>query len=288
MAAGVEAGAAPAADGGASVGHLVVTTAFVPDVAYPAGTNGIPVSGRATSDAVAVGVRFADMGSGYWVVPLGVVNQNFPGENDFGMNMAFNPGDPPGHHDLAFVALDSAGNAGNQHVTPVCIDTALPDNQHACFPANTPPSTVISLVWDANFDLDLHVVTPEGVDINAKTRPNLGSDGGATTPATAARIDRDSLDHCIPDGFREEDVSWPPSRTPGMANLPTKGVYLIYVDPFAACGQPSVRFTVTLSTLQGTCPDCRLVAHKPVSGELISSQVTGGSSPPTFVTQYSL
>jgi hypothetical protein len=285
--AGADSGSPPAQ-------HLVVTTATVPAVAYAAGTAGIPLTqGRVTSDAVAVGVRFADLGTGYWVLPIGLADQLFPGENDFSMSFTVSPSVPPGNHFLIFAAIDGEGHAGQQFGAALCIDTAFPDNHHACIPANPLPSAVFSLVWDANFDLDLHVTTPEGLDLNAKTLPNAAADGGpmpgkTCPPNCGAQLDRDSLGHCIPDGIREEDLYWPASTMPGMPNVPTHGNYYVYVDPFASCGAPAVRFTFTLYTLQGTCPDCRLVPHKPVSGELLSSQVTGGSSPPTFVTQYSL
>ncbi len=71
-------------------------------------------------------------------------------------------------------------------------------------------------------------------------------------------------------------------------NEPAHGTSLVSVNPFAPCGQPAARFTFTLYTLSGKCPDCRLVARPPVSGEVVASQVTGGASPKTFVTQYSL
>jgi hypothetical protein len=72
----------------------------------------------------------------------------------------------------------------------------------------------------------------------------------------------------------------------GLPNPPSHGTYLVYADPFAACGQPAVRFTFTLYTLSGTCPDCTLVARPSVKGELLASQVTGGAAPGTFITQY--
>jgi hypothetical protein len=281
----------PTAPSDGGVGHLVVTQAFVPNIpAFVPGSSQVLVSGRASSDAVAVGVRFADIGTGYWVVPMGVADQGFPGENDFGMTLSLNADDPAGKHDLLFVALDGAGNVGAQLATPLCIDTKIPDNQHACIPNAPLPFAVFSLAWDTNFDLDLHVIGPDGADLNAKSQPVLGGADAAPAapPKSAPRFDRDSLGGCVADGFRQEDLYWPPSSMPGTPSVPEHGTYLVYVNPFAACGQPAVRFTFTLYTLKGTCPDCQLVAHPSVSGELLATQVTGGSSPSTYVTKYSL
>ena len=280
--------AGPGGDAGIAKVPLHVDFAFVPFIPVPSGAAGVSFNGQVSTDTAAVGVRFADMGTGYWVVPVGPIDIT-TGELNFSMSASFNVADPPGPHDLVFVALDGAGHGGAQLKETLCLDSRVPDGQHACIPTNSPPTAVFSLRWDADFDLDLHVRTPEGIDVNAKSRPDLVvNDAGGPPPPTSARIDRDSLAHCTPDGYRQEDILWPPTPGTGAPNPPTHGTYFVYVDPFASCGQPSVRFTFTLYTLSGTCPDCRLVPRPSVSGELIAAQATGGGSPPTFVTQYSL
>jgi uncharacterized protein YfaP (DUF2135 family) len=134
---------------------------------------------------------------------------------------------------------------------------------------------VISLTWDTNFDLDLHVSTPSGTEFSPKS-PTAGLlDAGQLVTSTTPHIDRDSLGGCIPDGLREEDLIFP--------TAPAPGVYGIVVDPFAACGQQAVQFTVTVYELAGTCPTCELEPVYTQGGELLTSQVTGGASTGLFV-----
>jgi hypothetical protein len=239
-------------------------------------------SGFATQDAVAIGVTMADEGTGYWVVPVGGLNPQLPGKVDWEYFADFNPQDPPGRHKLRLVAIDAAGGAGRQVEVPVCIDSLLPDNGHTCIPDRVPPAAVISLQWDDDFDLDLHVVTPDGVDISAKAPqpPTDGQfDGGAPDGGVPA-VDRDSLVACVPDGFRQEDLIF---QSP-----PVPGIYRIYAKPFAACGQMAVRFTVNVYALTGACPDCGLEASFTQSGELLASQAVADTTSGLFIHEVEL
>lgn len=290
-----------APDGGSLTPPLTVTAVGTPTLPVPAGAAGVSFNnGLVTTDAVSVGVRLSGMGSGYWVVPVGLIDA-VTGQYTFSMTAAFNIDDPPGKQQLLFEAIDANGNGGQPLPASICIDTLVPDNKHICYPdspLNYPPSAVFSLRWDADFDLDLHVRTPEGLDINPKSRPSAfvsDPDAGTipqTIPPTTPRFDRDSLGHCIPDGRRQEDFYFPATSgsTPStaMENPPTHGRYYVYVDPYASCGQPSVTYTFTLYLVEGTCPDCKLVPRPSVSGQLNSTQATGGASPPSFITQYTL
>jgi hypothetical protein len=262
------------------LGHLAIDDAVSrPFGALVPGATHQQFSGLATQDAVAIGVAFADAGTGYWVVPVGGLNPQVSGEVEWGFFVDFNPQDLPGRHKLRLVAIDAAGGAGRQVEVPVCIDSAVPDNDHTCFPDHAPPAALISLLWDDNFDLDLHVVTPDGTDISAKPPTGDQFDGGAADGGAPA-IDRDSVHSCVPDGFRREDVVF---QSP-----PAPGVYRIYVNPFAPCGQVAVRFTVIVYALAGACPDCALESTFAQSGELLSSQATGGAAPGLFIHEVEL
>jgi hypothetical protein len=286
-------------DGGqqdpAELSHRTIITTgetiSAPTLPLLPGAAGEAFSGFATTDTAAIGVAVKDMGTGYWVVPAGGPVAMHPGVQ-WGFQANFNPDDPPGPHILRFVAIDGSGSAGRQIEATVCIDSTVPDNRQACLPGQVPPAAVISLRWDDNFDLDLHVVTPDGTDINPR-HSVVPSDAGVPprgSPATLcssssmtishACIDRDSLANCVPDGLRQEDVI--------LTDSPAPGPYRIYVDPFAPCGQAAVRFTVTVYALAGTCPSCGLVRTFTQSGELLSFQVTGGAMAGLFIQQIEL
>ena len=241
------------------------------------------ISGLVTSDATSVGVEFADMGTGYWVVVVGSTDTNAPGQSDFSFTANFNAANPPGTHELRFVAIGADGKAGPQNQGALCFDTPYPDNLHACVPSKAPPAALISLTWDTNFDLDLHVTLPGGMDIS----PKMPSD--VVDAGVAPQFDRDSLQSCVPDGIREEDLVF--------TDPPAPGNYDIRVDPFAACGQSAAHFTVNVyvslpagqcaacrnSPSTSTCTACQLGLVYTQSGELLASQVTGGASPGLFV-----
>jgi hypothetical protein len=261
-----------------TTGLPAVTQVAGPVLPLPVGATSQAISGFATNNASSVGVAFEGLGSGYWVVPVGSTDPAYPGQISFSMRANFNPGDPPGRHSLLFAALDVQGRAGTQGAVSVCIDSALPDNGHACNPAKQPPAAIISLQWDTNFDLDLHVIGPGGLDWNPKTPAGVVPDGG-TSVSGLPSIDRDSLGGCVADGLRQEDLVFP---TP-----PPSGRYDVYVDPFAPCGQLAAHFDVRAYQLAGTCPGCDLLSADFVppdpSGEVLASQVTGGSSAGLFV-----
>ena len=269
------------ADAGAasSTGPLSIAFVSVPVLPVVAGVSGQMISGFATDDAASVGVRFPDEGTGYWVVPVGPTDPMFPGDISFKLTANFNADDRAGNRALRFVAIDGAGHAGTQSDAAMCLQPRVPDNGHTCNPARPLPAAVISLRWDSNFDVDLHVVTPDGLDINPKQPVGEPFDGGLPVPAGTSRIDRDSLIGCVPDDYLEEDLVFP--------DAPPKGNYLIYADPFAACGQASTRFTLTIYEAEGTCPACQQRAVFTRSGELLASQVTGGTARGLFVFTYS-
>lgn len=268
-------------DGGApaSLPPLSIALLSVPVLPLPSGASNQTVSGFATNDAASVAIRFPDEGSGYWVVPVGATDPQFPGEITFKFNVNFSRGDRTGPRQLRVVPIDGAGHAGTQAEGTICIEPRVPDNGHTCNKTKAPPALVIALQWDSLFDLDLHVVTPDGQDINPKRPIGEPFDGGYPIPADAPRIDRDSMRGCMDDDYLEEDLVFP--------TAPAKGNYLIYVDPFAPCGQPATRFTVTIYETKGTCPACSQVSTFSISGELLASLVTGGTSRGLFVHTYS-
>jgi hypothetical protein len=275
--------ASPPAAGSPPATHLAVTQVSAPVLPLVAGAVNQSISGLATSDAVSVGLALGELGTGYWVVPLGAPDPLYPGQLTFAMTANFNPADSPGPHLLRLAAIDSAGHGGPETDTPICISSAVPDNGHACDASKNPPAAVISLRWDVGFDLDLNVVLPDGTIVGPKSPVGTLGDAGAPSrifnpqaPSLPIEFDRDSWGGCAPDGFFQEDLV--------LQAPPAHGTYHVYANPFAPCGQSVVHFTLTVYTLTGTCPDCRLASSSPpTSGELLSSQATGGASSGLFI-----
>ncbi|HEY3817933.1 MAG TPA: hypothetical protein VGL81_12215 [Polyangiaceae bacterium] len=268
-------GGAPEPEGGAAaLGPLTVAEVDFNNANVIPGASGKSFTGLVTSDAVAVGVRLAGMGSGYWVVPVGARDSQVPTTDDFSFSASFDIGDTPGNRALRIVALDGNGNGGTQLDTPVCVEWRIPDNRHECNPSNPVPAVVFSLQWDASFDVDLHVITPDGTDVNPKTNPLAVPVDAGEPPSSDPKIDRDSLEGCVPDGWRQEDLVFP--------DYPAVGPYDIYADPFASCGQSAVRF---LLTIYEAGPDGALHATFSQAGELLANAQTGGGSSGLFITE---
>jgi hypothetical protein len=270
-------GGTDAGGGDGGLPPLSVTSVIFTNPFIVSGISGTGISGLATNDAVAVGVALANRGTGYWVVPTLGQDIEFPGQRDFSFTASFNPDDVAGDTDLRVVAIGASDNGGVQYNAPLCIESRVPDNGHACIAAHPVPAAVFTLRWDAAFDLDLTVITPSGLNVNPKgvtiTAPVDGGIGPLPHPeavglydTTAGVIDRDSMGGCVVDGWREEDLVF--------LNYPATGLYDIYADPFASCGQPAVRFTLTIYEAGG---DGNLHATFTRSGELLASQTTGGA-----------
>jgi hypothetical protein len=272
------------ADASADAGMIKLAPLSIASVAFTnafivSGLAGTGVSGLSTSDAVAVGVALTNQGTGYWVVSTQGLDVQFPGQRDFSFTASFNRSDAPGDTALRVVAIGQNGNGGAQFNAPICLESRIPDNGHACNPARPVPAVVFSLTWDTAFDVDLTVITPSGRNVNPKMAVTTApSDAGVVAmpspdavglySASSGVIDRDSMGECVVDGWRQEDLVF--------LDYPELGLYDIYADPFAACGQSSVRFTLTIYEAD---PTGNLQATFTRSGELLASQTTGGAPP---------
>jgi hypothetical protein len=260
-------------DAGASPTPLVSDVEPTTTVAAP-GAQSLDFAGHASPNAETVAVRFADMGTGYWVVPVGGPDPTANGSLTWDLTADFAHDIPPGPHTLVFAAIGADGASGGQFTIPFCIDTPVPDNLNACLPTKAPPAAVLSLSWDTHVDLDLIVQTPSGAVVGGKkvTTAPKGTSVSAASGGSNAVLDHDSNRNCAIDGIDREDVVW---QAP-----PASGTYEVWADLFAACGQSSVRFTAAL-WLPAPRPDggTELVQQAPLaSGELLASQANGGSS----------
>lgn len=121
----------------------------------------------------------------------------------------------------------------------------------------------VSVSWDVNSDVDLHVVEPGG-----------GSEEiyyGHDSSATAGVLDLDSNAACQIDGVRNENITWPHGPAP-------QGTYTVRVDYYDSCTESLTKYTVTV-----------LVKGKPIqvfTGSFTGTGDAGGSGSGTQITQF--
>jgi hypothetical protein len=285
MDASVDATVPDAASSSAT--SLAVTSIQAINTTVFSGEAGKQLSGRASANANAVGIRLGELGTGYWVLPLGNPDPEFPGELTWSAIIDFNASDPPGLQPLRVVAIGPSGNAGVEADQSLCLASRLPADPGSPYPndlstcnaALSPPAAVFALTWDADLDVDLHVITPSGIDVNPKSPLLTPVEAGATPLATTPRIDRDSIASCIPDGWREEDLAFP--------TLPASGsVFQIHANLFAACGLPSVNFTLTVYQSVATADAGHHLVQAYQQSGLLTAFDADGDSTGLFIVSY--
>jgi hypothetical protein len=240
------------------------------------------LSGVTSTEAVAIGIRFEDLGTGYWVLPVTSRDPALPGTFSWSATADFGVGIPPGRHTLRVVAIDGAGHAGTQTETSLCVTSAVPDNLSACSPGATPPSTVLSMVWDTPVDLDLRVITPQGKIVDPKhPSTSVAVDGQVDVTQKGTGIfDRDAVRGCVHDGHQRENLVW--------QDAPLPGTYFVYASLYDACGQAAVRFQVSINRPGpeldgGTQP---LINTFSLTGELLAVDADSGAKLGLFVTEF--
>jgi hypothetical protein len=243
---------------------------------------GFALTGSTSSSAVAIGIRFLDLGSGYWVLPVAAQDSVFPdvfiwsATADFGANI------PPGFHQLGIVAIDALGHGGTQVSAQVCVASDIPDNLNACSPSVAPPATVLSLVWDTPVDLDLRVITPSGKVVDPKHPTTADPVDGKVDPTAAGTgvFDTDALRDCVDTGHRRENLVWQQAPTPGR--------YVVYANLYDACGQSSVHFNLSINqpTPGGDGGALQLTRTFELNGELLAVDANAGDQLGLFVTEF--
>ncbi len=261
-------------DAGVAAGGNVVFN-FSAGYVYE-GQGNLTITGTAPLNAASIAMRLSDVGSGYWVVPMGPLDTQ-TGQLSWSAIADFSSSIVPGWHPLQYVAIDNAGVAGRQQTyDKLCVANRVPDNFNSCIPTAAPPAAVISLSWDANVDLDLQVTTPDGTLIDPQN---------PRTPDGFGTIDRDSNANCVIDGIRYENLVWKSNQGP-------HGRYGIYANLVSACGKPIAHFNVGVYSAVSAGTDAngkplqRLQQYYSTSGELLDSQANGGSGIGLFVSEF--
>jgi hypothetical protein len=209
------------------------------------GVAGKKISGSVgpNSTAVLVGLE-GDVG--HWVVPVQDIDQNVAGNYTFSFTASFSPLTPTGDAGdllLAFRATTRDGQVGPAVLQPMTMDA--PQIQGVL---------VISLDWDTESDLDLHVQLPSegdaGVNEIWSRKPSGLPPGtvGASVDAglQAGYLDFDSNSECVIDGRRAENVIFPTTAPSGR--------YIVRVDTFSLCAATTARWRVRVFENNGVNP----------------------------------
>jgi len=118
---------------------------------------------------------------------------------------------------IVFEVVDSAGNvSAPETLVTTIVQVKTGDIQ-------------ISVSWDVDNDIDLHVVDPNQFEIYYADK--LSPEGG--------ELDLDSNAACVIDGTRNENVLWPVGQAP-------HGTYTVRVDNYDNCAYTAAHFVVTV------------------------------------------
>jgi hypothetical protein len=194
-----------------------------------------PLSGVVTRDTTALAV-YLQGDPGYWVITPGAEDAGELGKLDFSARMSFSPLLPAGGYSLIGRAADAAGHFGPP--TTLTLTTA-----------DAPASSLllVSLRWDTEADLDLHLVIPDGTEIwankiNSFDPPAPGQPTDPNGYKAGGILDEDSNSNCVIDGRRLENIFW--------TATPPSGHYTVRVDTWSLCGVPQADWHLAV-TLDG-------------------------------------
>jgi hypothetical protein len=240
------------------------------------------LSGLASPDSVAIGVRLEGLGSGYWVFPTSSADAVNDGALEWKFSAAFGGDLPPGKRRLLLSGIDAAGHAGTQLGLTLCLQPEIPDNGNACDPTQNPPALVVSLGWDAAVDLDLRVITPSGKVVDSKHPTTAEQDDGGKLDPTdegVGAIDHDSFANCATDGRRRENLVF--------QSEPEPGTYLVYANLYDACGESGAGFDVSLHVATiGEDDTEQLTETFRQAGSISAFNANGGAKLGTYVTSF--
>jgi hypothetical protein len=201
----------------------------------------VKLSGQLSDDAAAVAFHL-EGDIGYWTQAAGagdITNLGFSAALSFSPNAAISDA---GTLVVDISAIDSQGHFGPP--------TAFPFNTIPGFPAGA--NLVVSLNWDTESDLDLHVITPDGTEIWSQKRSEYvpPTYPKVSAPPTTIKnyygyLDFDSNAQCVIDGRREENAVWQVQSPDGGPNPPL-GHYVVRVDDWSLCGTQEANYQVNV------------------------------------------
>jgi hypothetical protein len=210
-------------------GGLAVVDVINSQTVITPGLQNKQISGRLEPGSTGVAIGFAgDLG--YWILPADVPDADSPTQPTFHASLSFSSSLSAKSYDLIVRAASSPDLLGLAAHVSLEVQQTLPPTG----------ALVVSLWWDTESDLDLHVVDANGTEIWAG---NINSyDRYATTALTTARanegglLDFDSNAACVIDGRCNENVVW--------SVTPPAGTYIARVDTYSLCGNSAARWSV--------------------------------------------
>jgi uncharacterized protein YfaP (DUF2135 family) len=155
---------------------------------------------------------------------------------------------PLGEFDLLFAVVSPDGAVGPYvplHVNVIQVGTG---------------DVQVTLSWDADSDVDLHVIDPNGEEVYY-ARQQVSSGG---------QLDLDSNAGCNIDGIRNENITWPAGTAPA-------GTYIVRVDYWDSCGVAATNYTVRINNGGNV---------EVVTGRFTGSGDQGGAGSGTTVTTF--
>jgi hypothetical protein len=179
-----------------------------------------PLSGIATRDTTAVAIQLQG-DPGYWIVTPGAEDPTALNQLGFSARVSFSPLLPSGSYTIIARAANLQGAYGPSSKLEVMTADSMGGY-----------SLLVSLRWDTEADLDLHLVIPDGSEIwsnkiNSFNAPPPGSGGDPNAWKAGGILDFDSNSSCNIDGRRLENIYWTQS--------PPSGHYIARVDTYSLC-----------------------------------------------------
>lgn len=209
-----------------------VVDAFLPRTVVEVGEVGLRLQGSLEAGANGVAVAL-DGDDGHWIVPSGIPDVFDPTRPTIDVDVGFARVLAAGPRAMRIAALDADGRAGE----PWTIDL---DVRAAAIPEG---SLVFTLRWDTPTDLDLRVITPDGIEVWSRNINSYAPPAPGQPPdppdawMSGGILDVDSNARCVIDGRQQENVVW-------TVEPPPAGRYEVRVDAFSLCGEAAARWVV--------------------------------------------
>ena len=194
----------PTESGGPSIVNLAANRSVV-----TGGTSKVTLTTASAADSIILSETGTD--HGYYEIPAS-------GGTTETLTLLLDQDVPTGLASLSLAAKDASNSVGRfTDVTFEVIEVGTGDLQ-------------VTLSWDVDSDVDLHVVDPSGEEIYYRNRRSRS--GG--------ELDLDSNAACDIDGIRNENITWPTGLAP-------RGVYTVRVNYWDSCGAAATNYTVRVN-----------------------------------------